>query len=88
MFVILIDFEKIGKTKIMVYKELKRRGINLSVHYYPIHLNPFYQELGFGEGMFPNVEEYYKKAFTMPLHPGLEQKDIDYICEQIHEVLS
>ena len=35
-----------------------------------------------------NVEEYYKKAFTMPLHPGLEQKDIDYICEQIHEVLS
>jgi dTDP-4-amino-4,6-dideoxygalactose transaminase len=24
----------------------------------------------------------------MPLHPGLEQKDIDYICEQIHEVLS
>jgi len=88
MFVILIDFEKIGKTKIMVYKELKRRGINLSVHYYPIHLNPFYQELGFGEGMFPNVEEYYKKAFTLPLHPGIELQDIDYICEQIHEVLS
>ena len=88
MFVILIDFEKIGKTKTEVYKELKRRGINLSVHYYPIHLNPFYQELGFGEGMFPNVEEYYKKAFTLPLHPGLELRDIDYVCAQIHGVLS
>jgi len=88
MFVILIDFEEIGKTKTEVYKELKRMGINLSVHYYPIHLNPFYQELGFEEGMFPNVEEYYKKAFTLPLHPGLEPQDIDYVCAQIHGVLS
>ena len=88
MFVILIDFEEIGKAKIKVYKELKRRGINLSAHYYPIHLNPFYQELGFGEGMFPNAEGYYKKAFTLPLHPGLELQDIDYVCAQIHGVLS
>ena len=35
-----------------------------------------------------NVEEYYKKAFTLPLHPGLELQDIDYVCAQIHGVLS
>ena len=88
IFVILIDFEKIDKSKKEVFGELRRRRINLSVHYYPIHLNPFYQELGFREGMFPNVEKYYKNAFTLPLHPGLELQDIDYVCTQIHEVLS
>jgi len=88
ILVILIDFEKINRTKTEVYEELKKRGIILSVHYYPIHLHPFYKKLGFREGMFPNVEEYYKKAFTLPLYPGLELQDIDYICAQIHEALS
>ncbi len=87
LFVILIDFDHIDKIKLEIFEELRKKGINLSVNYYPIHLHPFYNKLGFNKGMFPNAEEYYEKAFVLPLHPGLEIEDIDYIADELHSVL-
>ncbi|MBW1740206.1 MAG: UDP-4-amino-4,6-dideoxy-N-acetyl-beta-L-altrosamine transaminase [Deltaproteobacteria bacterium] len=88
IFVILIDFGRIERSKRKFYEEMKARNINLAVHYYPIHLNPFYQKLGFKGGMFPVCEEYYSKAFTLPLHTHLDMEDVDYICEQIQSVIN
>ena len=87
ILVIQIDFNKIKKEKKEIYYELQKKGINLSLHYYPIHLHTFYKELGFGEGSFPKAETYYSRAFTLPLHPGLSLNDIDYICDQFENVL-
>lgn len=88
LMVLLIDFEKVHITKRQFFDDMKKRNINLSVHYYPIHLNPFYRQLGFIEGMFPEAERYYEKAFTFPLHPGLDHADITFICEQVKQILS
>ena len=82
----LFDFDRIGMNKREVHKALADRGINLSCHYYPIHLNPFYRTLGFRPGMFPAAEAYYPMAFTLPLHPSLDLGDIDHICNQIIDV--
>lgn len=88
LFVVRIKFSllKIGKREF--YEILKKRGINLMVHYLPIHLHRFYRSLGFCEGAFPQAEAYYNEAFSLPLHPGLELSDIDYICDQLIDVLN
>ncbi|KPM78000.1 MULTISPECIES: UDP-4-amino-4,6-dideoxy-N-acetyl-beta-L-altrosamine transaminase [unclassified Pseudoalteromonas] len=50
---------------------MREQGIIAHLHYIPIHLQPYYQALGFSEGDFPNAESYYKQAVTIPLHPTM-----------------
>ncbi len=84
----LFDFDAIGKPKRRIHAELKKRGVHLYVHYYPVPLHSFYRDrYGYKDGDFPNAEAYYRNAFSLPLHPGLEESDVAYICDQIREVL-
>jgi len=58
---------------------MREQGIIAHLHYIPIHLQPYYQALGFSDGDFPNAESYYKQAVTIPLHPTMtadEQKAV------------
>ncbi|WP_350654815.1 UDP-4-amino-4,6-dideoxy-N-acetyl-beta-L-altrosamine transaminase [Pseudoalteromonas sp. D48-MNA-CIBAN-0056] len=54
-----------------VISGMREQGIIAHLHYIPIHLQPYYQALGFSDGDFPNAESYYKQAVTIPLHPTM-----------------
>ena len=47
------------------------QSILIHVHYMPLHLQSYYQKLGFNYGDFPQAELYYQQSFTLPLHPNL-----------------
>ena len=83
LMIIKFDFNSLGINKKSFYNHMKDKGINLALHYYPIHLHSFYQGLGFKKGSLPNTEEYYEQAFTFPLHYSIERDDVEYICKQI-----
>lgn len=50
---------------------LRQHGIVGHLHYIPIYLQPYYQQLGFKAGYCPQAELYYQQAATLPLFPGL-----------------
>jgi UDP-4-amino-4,6-dideoxy-N-acetyl-beta-L-altrosamine transaminase len=66
-----------------VFESMRSANIGVNVHYIPIHLQPYYKNLGFQENDFPNAENYYNNAITLPLHPQLEIEHIEYICDQL-----
>jgi UDP-4-amino-4,6-dideoxy-N-acetyl-beta-L-altrosamine transaminase len=72
-----------GDIKKHLFEEMRTSGIQVHVHYIPIHTQPYYQELGFSPGDFPNAEQYYQQVLTLPLHPDLTQKQQDYIIQEI-----
>jgi len=39
-------------------------GINLQVHYIPVHMQPYYRGLGFKAGRFPKAEKFYKEEVS------------------------
>ncbi|WP_404338901.1 UDP-4-amino-4,6-dideoxy-N-acetyl-beta-L-altrosamine transaminase [Pseudoalteromonas mariniglutinosa] len=51
--------------------KLRAHNIISHLHYIPIHLQPYYKALGFNEGDFPNAEQYYQQAITIPLYPAM-----------------
>ena len=67
---------------------LRAQGIYAHVHYIPIHLQPFYKDLGFKEGDFPNAECYYQQALTLPLFPDLSIGDVDNIILKLKMCIS
>ncbi|MBL4909647.1 MAG: UDP-4-amino-4,6-dideoxy-N-acetyl-beta-L-altrosamine transaminase [Alteromonadaceae bacterium] len=66
---------------------LREQNIFAHVHYIPVHLQPFYQNLGFKLGDFPNAEQYYQQAITLPLHPKITRLEQNYIIEKVKALL-
>jgi UDP-4-amino-4,6-dideoxy-N-acetyl-beta-L-altrosamine transaminase len=58
-----------------VFEGLRSAGIGVQLHYFPVHLQPFYRALGFAEGQFPEAEAYASSAISLPLFPGLTETD-------------
>lgn len=68
------------------YFKAKKQGLNLQVHYIPVHLQPYYQKLGFKKGDFPKAEAYYEQCISLPLYPGLTDEDLLNIKHTICEL--
>jgi UDP-4-amino-4,6-dideoxy-N-acetyl-beta-L-altrosamine transaminase len=71
-----------------VFERMRASGIGVNVHYIPVHLQPYYRDLGFREGDFPNAERYYRRAITLPLHPGLTHAQQDFVVAALREALA
>ena len=69
------------------YFDAKKVGLNLQVHYIPVHTQPYYQEQGYKWGDYPNAEEYYKHCISLPLYLELTDEDLEEIVNRIKEIL-
>lgn len=83
LFPLLLNFDKLKMNKKEIFNKLSEKGVRLQVHYIPIHLHPYYKELGFKKGDFPIAENYYKKEVSIPLYPLLKKEEVLQIIEII-----
>lgn len=81
LYVILLKDGYSIETRNNFIKFLKKNNIETNVHYIPIYLHPFYRNLGFKKKMFPNSENYFKRAVSLPIHPLLKIKDLKFIVK-------
>jgi len=69
-------------------EELKRRNIGSSVHFMPVHMHPYYKnKYGFSENDFPVAYSNYLRMLSIPLHPGLSDRDADDVIEAVLEIV-
>lgn len=69
------------------YHNARKAGLNLQVHYIPVHTQPYYQTQGYKWGDYPNAEEYYNHCISLPLYPDLTDEDLQEIVKRIKEIL-
>ena len=62
-----------------IFKIFNKNKIFINLHYKALHLNPFFEEMGFKKGQFPISENYSYTAFSIPIFVGLEEKNIKKI---------
>lgn len=86
LYIILLPDNNAEKHKATVIN-LREKDIYAHVHYIPIHLQPYYQQLGFSLGDFPNAERYYKNAITLPLYPDLTEEEQQYIIATVKSLV-
>jgi UDP-4-amino-4,6-dideoxy-N-acetyl-beta-L-altrosamine transaminase len=71
-----------------VFEGLRVAGIGVQLHYTPVHLQPYYCRLGFGEGQFPESEAFATSAISLPLYPGLTAGDQQRVAQVLKGLLS
>ena len=76
-----------GIQRRQVFEDLRKDGIGVNVHYIPVHLNPYYQAMGFSVGDFPTSERYYSEAISLPLFPNMSDADQDQVIRSLSAAL-
>ena len=87
LYVIKLDLLSIKSNHHTVFEYLRNKGIGVNLHYMPVYLHPFYQDMGFSKGYCLEAENYYKTAISIPMYPQLEAKDQTYVINSVIEAL-
>jgi UDP-4-amino-4,6-dideoxy-N-acetyl-beta-L-altrosamine transaminase len=77
LYVLLVE-DRLG-----LYNHLKANGIFAQIHYYPVHLMPYYRSYGWKENDLPFVEAYYNKCISLPMYPTLTEEEQDFVIATI-----
>jgi UDP-4-amino-4,6-dideoxy-N-acetyl-beta-L-altrosamine transaminase len=71
-----------------LYNHLRSKNIFSQVHYIPVHLQPYYQNLGWKKGDFPIAEQYYERCLSLPMYPTLSNEEQEFVIASIKSFLS
>jgi UDP-4-amino-4,6-dideoxy-N-acetyl-beta-L-altrosamine transaminase len=81
------DAEASGISRREAFERLRASGIGVQVHYIPVHIQPFFQAMGFRPGQFPNAEAHYARTLTLPLYATLTDEQQDVVLAELHSLL-
>ena len=65
-----------------VYDYLHANGILAQIHYIPVHILPYYKEIGYKGAELINAEYYYSRCISLPMFPSLTDEEQDYVIEK------
>jgi len=68
-----------------MYDHLRAHGIYAQVHYIPVHMLPYYRNLGHQVGDLPAAESYYKTCLSLPMYPSLSDEEAQFVVDTVSE---
>lgn len=87
LYVVRLDAQRLSADRGTVFQALRAEGIGVSVHYPPVHLHPYYQRTqGTHEGMCPIAETAYDGLLSLPIFPGMTDRDVDDVIAAVGKV--
>ena len=87
LYVIRLKLDMIQVTHRQVFEALRSKDIMVNLHYIPVHTQPYYQKMGFKLGDYPEAEQYYREAISIPMHPTLTEQEQDFVVQSIREAV-
>lgn len=70
-------------------RELARRGISTSVHFIPLHLQPYYRDAyALDERDYPEATRLHGRELSLPLFPDLTTAQVQRVVEAVPEALA
>lgn len=82
----LLDIDEQERNRII--EQMAERGIACNVHYKPLPMMTAYKALGFDVSNYPNAYNQYHNEITLPLHTRLSDEDVQYIINNLLDILN
>ncbi len=80
LYVLRLNSERLRINRRQFIRELAERGVQASVHFIPLHLQPAYQRLyGYKEGDLPAAERQYHRCISLPIFPTMSETEVQYV---------
>lgn len=88
LYVLRLNLDTLTIDRARFIDELKLRNIGTSVHFIPVHTQPYYREkYGYQPEDFPVAYAEYCRAVSLPLHPNLTPADQEDVIAAVQDVV-
>jgi len=72
-----------------IFEHLSKAEIGCGIHYpVPLHLQPACKDLGYRTGDFPESERLADTVLSLPMHPHLEDRDLNTVAKTVRKALA
>jgi UDP-4-amino-4,6-dideoxy-N-acetyl-beta-L-altrosamine transaminase len=88
LYVVRLQLGAVRATHREVFEHMRDAGIGVNLHYIPVHLQPYYRQLGFAPGMFPQAEQYYREAISLPMFASLSDDQQQSVTHALKAALT
>ena len=88
LYPVQLKLEHLSKAHNQIFDELRKSGVGVNLHYIPIHLQPYFKNMGFKKGDFPKAEDYYSRAISIPIYQGLTTELQDKVAAVLKDLLN
>lgn len=84
LYVLRLHLDQLQISRDRFIEELDQRGVSASVHFIPLHLQPYYQkQFGYKAGDYPVAERQYRRCLSLPIYPGMSDEETDYVIHAV-----
>lgn len=89
LYTLLIDIDKVKKTRNHVQQELHELNIGTGIHFISLHLHDYYRKTyGFKPDDFPNARFISDRTISLPFSAKLSNQDVQDVIEAVTHILS
>ncbi len=88
LYILKLDPSALDINRAEVIRALHGRNIGTSVHYIPLHLQPYWRRLGgHAPEDFPVALNTYERVFSLPIYPSMTAQDVADVCTAVTDVV-
>ena len=87
LFPIKLNLEQLIIDRNSFIEKLKLTGVGCSVHWRPLHLHPYYEEMfGWGQELLPVSTAEWQRLVSLPLFPGMTDIEIQHVVDSVSNI--
>lgn len=87
LYIIRLNIKALSAAHRVIFEDLRAAGIGVNLHYIPVYTQPYYQDLGVSACDFPEAENFYREAISLPLYPAMTEQQQDEVINALDKVL-
>lgn len=87
IYPVRIDFKNAKISRAELMKKLSTENVLTQVHYMPVPMHPYYQDLNYKMDDFQNSLNYYNETLTLPLYFSLSDQNQDKVIKLLKRIV-
>lgn len=88
LYVLRLNLDRLKISRDQFIEEMARYGVGCSVHFIPLHMQPYWQERYELRGTeFAVASAEYQRVVSLPIYPGLSPSDVNRVVNSVFSIL-
>lgn len=87
LYILRLDPEKLSIGRKEFFDAMAAENIMCNVHYIPIYLQPYYENLGYKPGICPKAEKLYNEMMSLPLYYAMSDQDVKDVIHAVTKLV-
>lgn len=87
-YMLRLNLQRCAVSRVELVEELTRRGVQVGIHYLPIHMHERFQSrLGYGADTFPVARNEFLRELTLPINSDMSDAEVDLVWTSLTAIL-